>query len=98
MLLAPLDRATHARGLLQRPASSLDYLRHRVVKLAPSARQGAGASGVEAAAILQFVLGVEAEEVGGALRAISARDGLRLVDHVGKGETMLLGESLHVVE
>ena len=48
--------------------------------------------------ILQLVLRVETEKVARALSAISSRHFLRLIDNVGKGETVLLGERLHVVE
>jgi hypothetical protein len=58
----------------------------------------ARARGIEPAAILQLVLCVEAEEVGRALRAIGSRHILGRIDHVGKGEGVLGGERLHVVE
>jgi hypothetical protein len=96
----PLDRATHARRLVGRPLAGLGDLFHRFVELAPRTRprHEAHAGGIEAAAVLQLVARVEAEEIGRALRVIGAPHRLRLVDHIGEGEAVPLREQLHVVE
>src|SRR5262249_33021709 len=97
-LTPPLDRTSHACGLLERATAGLCHLRHRLEELTPRPGHQARAGNIEAATVLQLVVGIESEEIGSALRAISARDLLRLVDHVGEGETVLLRQPLHVLE
>ena len=71
------------------PLAGLGDHQHRFVEVAPRVRHGLRSRLIEPAAILQFVLGVEAEEIRRAHRVIGARDGLRFVMEVGKGEAVL---------
>ena len=74
------------------------HLLHRLEKVAAGIGQQRRARRIEPSAILQFVLLIEAEEVGRALGTIGARKLLRLIDNVGKGKAMISREHLHIVE
>ena len=66
-------------------------------RLAP-AGGGVVAALVETAPVFEFARAVIAKEIWRADRAIGARDLLRLVVQIGKGEAMRLRELLHLVE
>jgi hypothetical protein len=78
--------------------AGLSNLFHRLEQVAARIRHGLYARGIQPSAILQLVLRVETEKVGRALSVISSRHLLRLIDDIGKGEAVLRGERLHVVE
>src|SRR5229473_1420044 len=88
-LVLPLDRASHGRRLILRAVAGLRHLLHRLEKVAAGIRDQGRARGIEPAAILQLVRGIEAEEVGSALRAVGSGHLLGRVDHVGEGEAVL---------
>src|ERR1700750_195526 len=90
----PLDRATHARGLLRWAAAGHRDLRHRLEKLAPLGRRVAHTRGIEPATVLQLVIGVEAKEIRRALRTIGACDLLGVVDHARQGAAGVAREPL----
>ena len=62
------------------------HLLHRLEKVAAGIGHQRRARRIEPSAILQFVLLIEAKEVGRALGAIHARHLLRLIDNVGEGK------------
>jgi hypothetical protein len=78
--------------------TSVSDLLHRLGQVAARICYGLHARRVQPSTILRLVLRVETEKVGRALSVISSRHFLRLIDNVGKGETVLQGERLHIVE
>src|SRR5262249_53549927 len=68
--MPPLDRAAHGRHLLHRAAPGFSDRFHRLEEVAARVGDRRHARGVEPPAVLQFVPGVEAEEIRGALRVI----------------------------
>ena len=65
------------------------HLLHRLEKVAAGIGQQRRARRIEPPAILQFVLRVEAEEVGRTLGTIHARHLLRFINNVGEGKPCL---------
>src|SRR5436309_1471427 len=59
--MPPLDRASHARALLEWTAAGLCHLGHGLEQLAPRVRHEARAGGVQPPSILQLVVGLPAE-------------------------------------
>jgi hypothetical protein len=77
--------------------ASLGHRLHRLEKVAVGIGHQRHARRIETPAILQFVLRIEAEEVGRALGAIGVRHLLCLIDNVRrKGEAMLPCECRHI--
>src|SRR2546430_16711631 len=98
LLILPLDRTSHGRRLLPRAAAGLGYLLHCFKQVAPRVRNEGGARGIEPAAILQLVPGIEAEEVRRALSAVGFCHLLRLVDDVGEAEIIFRSKGPHIVK
>src|ERR1700731_556160 len=96
--ILPLDRTTHRGRLRFWTVTSVSDLFHRLEQVAARICYGLHARRVQPSTILQLVLRVESEKVGRALSVISSRHFLRLIDNVGKGEAVLQGERLHVIE
>ena len=86
--------ATCSRG----PCSRLRHRFHRLVEIAAGIGDGLRSRCIEAAAILQFVLRVEAEEIRRAHRTIGARDRLAFIVEIREDEAVADREILHVVE
>ena len=84
MSVLPLDRTAHGRKLLFWPVACFGHLFHRFKQVATSIRDRRHARGIEPTAVLQFVLYIEAEEVGCALSAIGMRNLLGRVEDVGE--------------
>src|SRR5881227_629247 len=70
----PLDRTAHGSELLHRPMACLGDLLHGFKQVAASVRDRRHPRSIKATSILQFVLCVEAEEIGCALSDIGACD------------------------
>jgi hypothetical protein len=82
---APLDRATDAGVCSRGPLSGLGDHAHRFHQFASGIRGCRQATaGIETAAVLQFELVVETEEVRRANGRVAARDVLRRVVEVGE--------------
>jgi hypothetical protein len=93
--VTPLDRATDAGNLLLRTAAGFSDHPHRFDQLASGIRWCRQATaGIEAAAVLEFEVSVETEEVRRANGAIGTRDALRRVVEVGKRKIELPGYAL----
>src|SRR5690348_13240081 len=75
----PFDRASHACNLLCRAASGIGNLHHCLEQLPARVGHRAGARSIETSAILQFQLGIEAEEIRRTHCVICACDLLALV-------------------
>lgn len=81
------------------PCAYISYALHGLQQVfAGRSVSGVRPGGIKPPTILQPVIGVKAEHVGGANCAVCFGGFLCLVNQIGKGKAVLLGEFLHIVE
>src|SRR6516164_1261843 len=94
----PLDRTAHGWKLLLRPMACFSDLLHGFKQVTACISDRRHPRSIKAAAVLQLILRVEAEEVGRTLRGIGACHFLGRIYNVGKAKTVMRCERSHIVE